>query len=205
MLECLKPTVKRCKQREIVAVSGAPFHGVGVVLTGRVAVTRETYSGNRIILEFVDAGETFGGMVAFSDTRVWPVTVVTQEDSCLLFLPPDRITGNCANVCAAHGVLVRNMLNMLSNRALVLNRKIEFLSARSIRAKLSSYFLDMCRQANGSAFEIPMKRHELADYLGIPRPSLSREMCAMRDAGIIEFKGPSVRVKKMLMLEESLD
>jgi DNA-binding transcriptional regulator LsrR (DeoR family) len=50
-----------------------------------------------------------------------------------------------------------------------------------------------------------MKRHELADYLSIPRPSLSRELGLMRDDGIIEFDGSSVKIKNILMLEKSIE
>ncbi|MFC2060084.1 Crp/Fnr family transcriptional regulator [Chloroflexota bacterium] len=205
MLECLKPRIQRCKQREIVAVYGQPFHGIGIVASGRVALTRETYSGNRIMLEILNAGGIFGEMVAFSDSKVWPVTVITQEDSCLFFLPPDKILGNCANICTSHSTLIMNTLNILSNRALMLNKKIEHLSAKSIRSKVSSYLLDMYRQTGDAAFTISMKRHELADYLSIPRPSLSREMGLMRDVGIIEFDGASIKINKILMLEESIE
>ena len=204
MLGCLKPRIRQCKQREVVAVCGQPFQGIGIVAVGRVALTRETYSGNRIMLEVLEAGDIFGEMVAFSDRKVWPATVIAQEDSTLLFLPPDKILGNCANICASHSKLIMNTLNILSNRALMLNRKIEYLSAKSIRGRISSYLLDMYRQSGDAALTVPMKRHELADYLGMPRPSLSREMGLMRDDGIIEFDGPLIKIKNILMLEESI-
>ena len=203
MLECLKPRIKSCKQREVIAVSGQPFDGIGIVASGRVALTKETYSGNRIILEILDAGNIFGEVVAFSNSKIWPVTVITQEDSNLLFLPPDKILGYCNSVCASHSILVMNMLNILSNRALTLNKKIEHLSAKSIRSKVSSYLLEMYRQTRETTFTVPMKRHEMADYLGIPRPSLSREMGLMRDAGIIDFDGSTIKLKRVLSLEES--
>jgi hypothetical protein len=44
----------------------------------------------------------------------------------------------------------------------------------------------------------------MADYLSIPRPSLSREMGLMRDAGIIEFEGACVTINDLLKLEESI-
>ena len=204
MLECLKPRIQRCKKREIIAVYGQPFQGIGIVASGRVALTRETCSGNRIMLDILDAGDTFGEMIAFSDSKVWPTTVITQEDSCLLFLPPDKILGNCSNICTSHSTLIMNMLNILSNRALLLNKKIEHLSAKNIRSKLSSYLLDISRQTADDTFTIPMKRHELADYLNIPRPSLSREMGLMRDAGIIDFDGALIKIRNILMLEESI-
>jgi CRP-like cAMP-binding protein len=86
----------------------------------------------------------------------------------------------------------------------MLNKKIENLSAKNIRSRVSSYLLDMYRMNRNATFIVPMKRHELADYLMMPRPSLSREMGLMRDEGIIEFDGSSIKIKNILMLEKSI-
>ncbi len=204
MLDCLKPKIRRCKQREIIVAYGQPFQGVGIIASGKVALTKEMYSGNRIMMGILDAGEIFGETVAFSDRKVWPMTIIAHEDCILLFLPPDKITGTCSNICASHSTLAMNMLKILSNRASMLNKKIEHLSAKNIRGKISSYLLDLYRQTADDTFTIPMKRHELADYLSIPRPSLSREMGLMRDAGIIEFNGSHIAINNVLTLEESI-
>jgi CRP-like cAMP-binding protein len=203
MLDCLNPRMKKYKQREIIVSYGQPFTGIGIIAAGRVALTKEQYSGNRIIMGFLDAGNIFGEMIAFSDRRTWPVTVISQEDSTVLYLPPDRITSTCSNVCASHTTLILNMLGILSNRALMLNRKIEHISAKGIRGKISSYLLDILRESRGNTVVIPMKRHELADYLNIPRPSLSRELGLMRDEGIISFEGSTITIKNAGQLEES--
>ena len=204
MLDCLKPKIRRCKQREIIVSYGQPFQGVGIIGSGKVALTKEMYSGNRIMMGILNAGDIFGEMVAFSDHKVWPMTVISQEDSYLLFLPPDKITGTCSNICASHGTLIMNMLKILSNRASMLNKKIEHISAKNIRGKISSYLMDIYRQTANDTFTIPMKRHELADYLSVPRPSLSREMGSMRDAGIIEFNGSLITINNVLLLEDSI-
>ena len=100
--------------------------------------------------------------------------------------------------------MILNMLGILSNRALMLNRKIEHISGKSIRGKISSYLLDALRESSDNTVVIPMKRHELADYLNIPRPSLSRELGLMRDEGIINFTGSTITVHKAGKLEESM-
>jgi CRP-like cAMP-binding protein len=205
MLSCLRPRVQRCKLREIVAAYGQPFNGIGIVAKGKVALTKETYSGNRIILEILEAGDIFGEVVAFSDRKVWPATVIAQEDSELLFLSANKILGNCEKLCVSHNTLIINTLNILSNKALMLNKKIEYLSAKNIRSKVSSYLLDTYRQTGEQTLQIPMKRHELADFLSMPRPSLSRELGLMRDAGLIEFDGHSIKVKNVIELEESIE
>jgi len=185
MLGCLKPRMKRYKYREIVALYGSPLSGIGIVASGKVALTRETYSGNRIMLGILGSGSIFGETAAFSNDRTWPVTVIANEDCQLLFLPPDKIRGNCSNICAAHSILILNILNILSNKALNL--------------------LEENRQTNKTAFMIQMKRHELADYLGIPRPSLSREMAVMKKEGIIDYDGSWVQINDILTLERLIE
>jgi len=204
MLDCLNPRMKKYRQREIIVSHGETFTGIGIIAGGRIALTREQYSGNRIIMGFLNSGNIFGEMIAFSDSNTWPLTVIAQEDSTILYLPPDRITTTCSNVCASHTTLILNMLGILSNRALMLNRKIEHLSARSIRGKISSYLLDTLRENRENIVVIPMKRHELADYLNIPRPSLSRELGLMRNEGIISFEGSAITVNDVRKLEESM-
>jgi len=204
MLDCLNPRMKKYRQREIIVSHGETFTGIGIIAGGRIALTREQYSGNRIIMGFLNSGNIFGEMIAFSDSNTWPLTVIAQEDSTILYLPPDRITTTCSNVCASHTTLILNMLGILSNRALMLNRKIEHLSARSIRGKISSYLLDTLREKRENIVVIPMKRHELADYLNIPRPSLSRELGLMRNEGIISFEGSAITVNDVRKLEESM-
>ncbi len=161
MLGCLNPDIKNYKYREIIALNGSIFNGIGVVVSGKVALTKETYAGNRIILGILDPGDIFGEMVAFSNQHLWPVTVIAQDDCSLLFLPAEKVVGNCSNICQSHSILIRNILNILSNKALSLNRNIEHLSARSVRGKISSYLLDLYQQLGNRDFVMPMKRHEL--------------------------------------------
>jgi len=49
-----------------------------------------------------------------------------------------------------------------------------------------------------------MKRYEIPDYLGIPRPSLSRKMDLMRDAGMIDFNKSTVKIKDAIAMEKSI-
>jgi CRP-like cAMP-binding protein len=205
MLECLKPRMKQYKQREFVVVCGSPFLGIGILARGKVALTRETYSGNRIIMEILRPTDIFGEMVAFSDSQVWPITVIAQEDCCLFLLPPDKILGNCPNICPAHSVLIKNMLGILSTKALALNTHIEHLSAKSVRGKISSYLIEEYRRTGETIFNIPMKRNEMADYLSIPRPSLSREMSRMRDEGLMEYNRSSIKINNISKLERLIE
>ena len=48
-------------------------------------------------------------------------------------------------------------------------------------------------------FEIPFNRQQLADYLNLDRSALSKELCKMRDEGLLEFE------KNRFCLKEDLE
>ena len=201
MLNCLQPKIRRYRHRDIIVARGQTFEAIGIIASGKVALIKETFSGDRLILGILDAGDIFGERIAFSGRRLWQVTAVAHEDCVLLFMPPHKVTGTCANLCESHLTLIANTLRVLSDHVSMLERKIEHVSARTVRGKISSYLLEMCRECGVESFSLPMKRHELADYLNIPRPSLSREMGLMRDDAIIEFDGTRITVLDVLGLE----
>jgi CRP-like cAMP-binding protein len=82
---------------------------------------------------------------------------------------------------------------------------MEYLSMKSMRGKLSSFLLDQYKTNGKPTFLLPMKRHELADFLNVYRPSLSREMCRMRDEGVIDFNRSSIQIKDMESLKDMVE
>ena len=79
----------------------------------------------------------------------------------------------------------------------MLNKKIEYLSIKSIRGKISMFILEQHKKTNKLIFTIEMNRNDLADYLNVSRPSMSREMCKMRDEGVIEFHLSTIKIKDL--------
>ena len=114
----------------------------------------------------------------------------------MLYLPPERFTGNCPRACGFHKVLIQNMLRILSEKAIRLNRKVEYLEIKGIRQKLCAYLLEQRRTSGADTFILPMNKNELADYLNVSRPSMSRELGKLRDEGLLDFYLSSVRLLK---------
>lgn len=193
--ECLNPRVSTYEKNEIIAVAGERLTGVGVMLSGEAIIIRENAAGNRMVMAIIGPGEMFGEIAAFSGNEVWPATVVAQEACTAMFVPPEKITGTCARACSAHKMLVLNTLRIISLKALMLSRKLEYLSIRTLRGKISAFLLEQSRKAGSLTFMMPLNRDELADFLNVSRPALSREMGRMRDEGIIEFHRSSMRIK----------
>ena len=195
MLICLKPRVEKFDKNQFIKMAGDEFEGLGIILSGSAAVTKENSVGDRIIVTVVEPGDIFGEMMAFSSQRKWLATVIAQEPSHVMFLSSDIILGECEKLCRSHKLLITNMLKVISNKALLLNKKLDYLSKKSIRGKISSLLLDHYNRIGTSSFMMSLNRNEMADYLNVSRPALSRELCKLRDEGVLDFYKSSVVIK----------
>ncbi len=195
MLNCLQPRlVNYAQKNNVVAIEGERCEAIGAVLEGEVAVTKENPAGTRVIMTKLGQGELFGEIIAFSAKRAWPATVVTARPSVIILIPVEKIVGNCTRQCASHRQMIINMLRIVSQRALLLNKKVNYLSIKSLRGKISAFLLEQYKMNGQNTFILPLNRQECADFLNVSRPALSREMSRMRDEGIIEFYQQTVKI-----------
>ncbi|MFY9115091.1 MAG: Crp/Fnr family transcriptional regulator [Dethiobacteria bacterium] len=206
ILDCLQPKIRRYDKKDLyIGIEGEELSGVGVILSGEIAVAKEDLAGNRLIIAKFGAGELIGEVAAFSTQQLWPATTITLGPGEIMFIPVDKIVNSCANQCPGHRRLIINILGIIANRALIMNRKMDYLMIRSLRVKISSYLLEQLKKHGQPEFELPLSRQELADYLHVSRPSLSREMGRMRDEGIIEFQRKQFKIKDPEALRRAAD
>ena len=201
MLPCLNAKIYQYNRNDFLAIAGDSFDGIGILLSGQVEVIKENASGSRIIMSVLEIGDMFGEMVAFSKNSRWPASIHALEACTAVFLSPDKIIGRCEKACSFHNVIIQNMLKIISDKALILSKKVDYLSIKSMRGKLSTYFLEQQKKTGKMTFMLPMKRNELADFLNVSRPSMSREMCRMRDEGIIDFNMSTVKILDLELLK----
>lgn len=187
MLTCLRPRVHSYKRNDYIVTGGDAYESVGILLKGAATVSKENAAGNRVVMTLLKQGDIFGEIVAFSSRMTWPATVQAQETCEVLFLPRGKIVGECDRMCPWHRTLIHNFLRIISERAIMLNKKVEYLTIKSMRGKISTYLLEQYKRTGDTNITLPLNRNELSDFLNVSRPSMSREMCKMRDEGVINF------------------
>lgn len=194
MLDCLQPREASYQKGAYITTAGGPLGGVGVILAGKAAVIKESAGGDRVVMTILKPGDLFGEIAAFAEKPRWPATVQAQEISAAIFLPRENIVGRCAENCIRHRVLINNMLRLISERALMLNQKVNYLTIKSMRGRISAFLLDHYRKVGQATFTLPLNRSEMADFLSVSRPSMSREISRMKEEGIIDYHLSTFRI-----------
>lgn len=187
MLDCLNAEIQEYGRNEYIALAGERFESVGIVVKGSAAVLKEDIDGNRVIMAILKPGDMFGEMAAFSNNPVWPANVYVQENCTVCFIQSGKIVSACTNACRWHTALIQNLLKTISQKALALNRKVEYLTIKSMRGRICAFLLEQYKRTGKTVITLSMNRNELADFLNVSRSSMSRELCKMRDEGIIAF------------------
>lgn len=192
MLQCLDARRREYRAGEAALAAGDMAARFGVVLSGRFQVTRGEYSGSRAILAVLEAGELFGEAFACAAAagapQRLPVTVECAQDGAALLIDASKIARTCPGACPRHQRLIENLLWALAEKNIHLNRRIGLLAKRATREKILSYLAQEAARQGGPAFDIPLNRQELADYLCVDRSALSAALSALRDEGALSFR-----------------
>lgn len=195
LLPCLKAFTKTYEKNEIIFLAGTTIHYTCVVLQGSVQIVYEDILGNRTIFGNVGTGELFGETFSFFQQEPLPVSVISNEESLILYLDCGGILTTCSSTCKFHHQLIENMLKIFARKNIFLNKKIRYLSKRTTREKLLAYLSDEATSSKETIFSIPFSRQELADFLCVERSAMSTELNKIKKDGILDFHKNQFRFK----------
>ena len=189
IIGCLNGRTINVPKENPIFLEGDPARFLGVVLLGTVQVVREDYYGNRSVMTLLQPGELFAEVFPCAGLKTMPISVIALVDSEVLLLDCRRVFSSCSNSCHFHNQLVKNLLQEIARKNLVLTRRIRYMSQKTTKEKLMAYLLDQAKKQGSREFVIPHNRQSLADYLGVERSAMSAEISKLRKSGKIDTRG----------------
>lgn len=186
----------------ILLSQGDSVTAAGVLLSGKIKAYRLNRQGEENLQSVLGPGSMFGDMLMATDRGKSPVTVEATESARVLFVPFDSIMAAPGHFGDRMRV---NLLHELSARYWALNRKVRYLSERSLRGRIALFLLDAATDQGGLTFTVPMTREAMASLLGVNRSALSRELSRMEKDGLLAVYRGSFRLLSREELEKCLD
>ena len=185
---------------QVVAIEGETLTKIGLILDGKVEVQKNYPSGKKVVIEQLGTGDVFGEVIIFSHKKVFPSTIVATLDSKIMLVPKS----NLLKICFQNEKFLSNLLQLLSEKILMLNGRLQFLAGETIRQKICLYLLERYREQGATRVLITDSREKMAEQFGITRPSLSRELSRMAREGLIDLHKHMVIIKDLSGLENFL-
>jgi len=191
-------TIKKYPKGNVVIIEGSKCEELGILLEGLLEVQTLYPSGKLLTLTQLKPVEIFGEAILFSKVNKFPATIGAIKDSKIMFIKKENLI-SCLTNCHK---FMENFLELLSNKLLILNKKVKMLSLENIRKKIENFLMEEYKEQGSNIIKVSLSRKEMAEHMGIQRPSLSRELIKMRDAGIIDFNREVIIIKDMAALSK---
>lgn len=140
-----------------------------------------------------DITDTTRGMPRRPESRKVGDTVVARgtggtgaRSGGVMFTGGARAPGG--TLSDADRVIAARLLTLAARKNLALSERIFCTSPKHIRERVSVYLAGQSARAGSRRFRIPYDRQQMADYLGVERTALSKELSKMRADGLIAFR-----------------
>lgn len=188
--------VKSYKKGKIIANQGEACNSLSIIIEGKAVVQNVYENGKVLTLANLNEGDAFAEAVIFVKEAIYPSTVMAIENCKIIFFPKKTIL----NIMKKNTKFTENFLGLLSQKLVNLNKKIKLIELDTIRRKMCKLLLDNYKAKNSLVLKIKSKK-ELAEEMGVTRPSLSRELINMKNSGLIDFNLKEIKILDLEKLE----
>lgn len=166
---------------------GEPARLFYVLRRGRVKFTQISAEGHEVILRVVAPGEPFGGVSAFVENAVYPVTARALDPSEADAWDGTRILA----LMERFPQIAINAARLIADRLHELQRQHRELMTERVERRIARALLRLAENAGrrverGIEIDFPLSRQDLAQMTGTTLFTVSRTLSAWEHAGLID-------------------
>ena len=188
LLGCINARRVEYRKDDLIIEEGSMVYDFGIILSGHGRSIKWDTNDKVIIITLLKKGSEIGIILAASLEHKSPVSVQAQDDVSVLLIPFDRVFTRCKKACPQHDKLLRNFINIVAEKGLVLHERIDCLLKSTVRDKILAYLTRVSREQHSRTVSIPINRNAMAEYLNVERSALSRELSKMKREGILDYR-----------------
>lgn len=177
----LNITETHFKKGEILALQDELCNRLIILLSGSVKGEMTDPSGKVVKVEDIYAPSPLAILFLFGPDNRFPVQAIAREDVTALVILKQSVL----RMLSMNQTLLKNYLDISADFASRLSKKLHFMSFRTIRQKLAVYILNLSKMEQEDTIELDKTKSALAEYFGVSRQSLERELSNMQHDGLL--------------------
>ncbi len=195
LLSFVSTRVEHFHKGEIIHHYGDGVQEMGLILEGQVIVEYCDIDGSKANLSMLKQGEEFGAFIAIGGESFGRIMVYAGLPTTVFFIDI-RALNSLSVHSKAEAFMMNNLLTLWSEKLMYLYHRLIIFSHRLVKDRIRLSLSGL--KCDGDVIEVPLNRTEWADFLGVDRTALSRELGKLQAEGIIE-----VRRNRIRLLDES--
>lgn len=183
--------IKKYEKGETLYNQGCLCNSLDIVVTGSLTAYSLTESGSSTIMFEFKKDSIIGANLLFATNNIYPLNIYCSSECSLI-----HIEKTAVEILLHNYDFVMSYVRSLSQNSLGLNHKIAMFSRKTLRQNIYEYLLQQSIAQHSQTVYLPFSKKEFADYLGVQRPSLFREIKKMQLDGIISIDNRKITILK---------
>lgn len=180
---------KKYTKGSTVYEKGIVCNSLDIVLSGDLVAYAISANGSESRVFSFEKDDTIGANLLFGNINRYPFNIYATTNCELLHINKDAVEALLKDY-----EFTLNFVKILSLNSQVMNQKIVIYTQKTLRENLMDYFSTLSLQQNSRLITLSMSKKQLADYLGVQRPSLFRELKKMQDEGLIFVSNKEIQL-----------
>lgn len=162
-----------CREKHIVLYS----YCATAVCVPKWSVRR----GKQLTIETLKAPQLLAPAFVFASENRFPVNIEAKEKCEILVINKNIFL----EFLHQHPAVMRNFLQLVSDRTLFLSKKLNAFALQSLKSRILNYL-----RMHGTI----LNQQEVAQILGVARPSLARALSELASEGCIRMEEKEMRI-----------
>lgn len=189
-------TIRSFSSEEIIMTNGDVFDYMLILLEGEVRGEIIDLDGNATQIENITAPKPLAPAFLFGEKNTSPVDIIANEASKVMFIHKSEVL----KLFQLNSLILKNFLDIISSKGQFLSRKVKLLSFQQLNQRIAFYVLNEYHR-------LPNKKitqQELAETLGVARPSLARTLKQMKQTETLEMAKGQLKILNEKRLRDLL-
>ncbi len=159
-----------------------------LLIRGKARAVMMNADGKQVTIEEMSSPRIIAPAALFANKNVFPVNIVAVSDCSILFVPRNDFL----NLMRQETSVMKGFIELLSDKSIFLSMKINSFALQTLKERLATYLLSEDEKHT---------QKEIAEMLGVTRPSLARVLAELADEGSIAIRNRKIEILDKKKLE----
>lgn len=165
---------RQYKPADFIAMQGEAYRSLFILCNGSVRTQMVSAEGKQLTIETLKAPQLLAPAFVFASENRFPVNIEAKEKCEILVINKNIFL----EFLHQHPAVMRNFLQLVSDRTLFLSKKLNAFALQSLKSRILNYL-----RMHGTI----LNQQEVAQILGVARPSLARALSELASEGCIRM------------------
>ncbi|AKP67502.1 Crp/Fnr family transcriptional regulator [Companilactobacillus ginsenosidimutans] len=177
------------KSGEFLYHAGDNADSLMIIAHGQAKVFQIAANGKEQMIRILQTGDFDGEAALFeNDERNSFAQTLMDTDVCSIS------RNDFQKLMKTSPELAVNMVNAFGQRITQLEQQNTEVTTASVESRLANYLLETSAGLDEERFTLPLKKKDIATYLGTTPETISRKLTKMADDNLLENKGLKVKI-----------